>query len=99
MKNRLFEKHTEELEKKSREHESHLHAARLELERAVEISKQKVNKVVLQVLLVFNNFAENGTVFVFFVTTVLQGMQIQLLAFFLLLGLNLFKCLFIYMYW
>ena len=43
MKNRLFEKHTEELEKKSREHESHLHAARLELERAVEISKQKVN--------------------------------------------------------
>ena len=42
LKNRLFERHTEDMERKSREHEAHLHAARMELERAVEISKQKV---------------------------------------------------------
>ena len=42
LKRQLLEKHTEALEDKSREHEAHLHAARMELERAVEISKQRV---------------------------------------------------------
>jgi hypothetical protein len=32
----------QELERKSKEHEAHMQAARMELERAVEISKQKV---------------------------------------------------------
>jgi len=42
LKAALFEKQLAELDKLSREHEAHLQAARMELERAVEISKQKV---------------------------------------------------------
>ena len=42
LKNRLYEKQLAELEKLNKEHEAHMQAARMELERAVEISKQKV---------------------------------------------------------
>ncbi|XP_060568985.1 protein FAM184A-like, partial [Ruditapes philippinarum] len=37
----MYQRHMQELERKSKEHEAHMQAARIKLERAVEISKQK----------------------------------------------------------
>ena len=42
LRSQMYTGHMEELERLKKEHESHLGAARMELERAVEIGKQKV---------------------------------------------------------
>ena len=47
----MYQRHMQELERKSKEHEAHMQTARMELERAVEISKQKVK--LLRILLYF----------------------------------------------
>ncbi|KAL4231837.1 hypothetical protein ACF0H5_009413 [Mactra antiquata] len=49
LRNDMYEKHMDELDRKNKEHESHLQAARMELERAVEISKQKEKDHALRV--------------------------------------------------
>lgn len=50
LRNDMYQRHMEELERKTKEHEAHMQAARMELERAVEISKQKVCIKVFNIL-------------------------------------------------